>query len=271
MMLAFLWALAPKASAQVSQSEVVKSGKSQASLMAPSSFVHGGDLTVALMLKPEKNWHNYWVNPGDSGMATTVKWTLPEGLSAGPLEFPIPHQFESSGLVSFGYSEPVFLLTKIHVPEDFSAAEIMIKASVSWLTCNDNGCVPGDAKLQVDVKAGDAENADTVLPGVDSMIYPSDQSAKLKNAVAAEEGEFLVLSAEAAPDLDKLLVGELSAFFESNAIVEHGYAAKVSVEGRQLSIRAKKSEFFGEMPAEVAVVIIPKERANSLRLVFSKK
>lgn len=265
------FAVVAEASPRATRSEVVMSGKSQASLIAPSFFAPGEDFTVALLLDPEENWHNYWVNPGDSGMATTVEWTLPEGMSAGPLRFPVPHRFESGGLVGFGYSEPAFLLTKIHVPEGFSATEIEIKASVSWLACDDNGCVPGDAKLQVLVKAGDKMKAVSVLPGVDQTVYPSEMSGDLKNAIALEDEKFLVFTAEVSPDLEKLLAGELTTFFESSSIVDYGEAATVTLEGRQLSIRGKKSEFFGEMPAEVAVVAIPTERANSVRLVFSKK
>jgi DsbC/DsbD-like thiol-disulfide interchange protein len=48
----------------------------------------GGKVTVALKEQIRKNWHTYWLNPGDSGAPTTVNWHLPAGWTAGPLQWP---------------------------------------------------------------------------------------------------------------------------------------------------------------------------------------
>ena len=39
----------------------------------------GGTLTLALRLNADEHWHTYWKNPGDSGLATHIDWTLPDG------------------------------------------------------------------------------------------------------------------------------------------------------------------------------------------------
>ena len=36
---------------------------------------------VALRLKMADGWHTYWQNPGDSGLPTTITWTLPAGVT----------------------------------------------------------------------------------------------------------------------------------------------------------------------------------------------
>ena len=46
---------------------------------ATNSVEPGGTLTLALRLKADEHWHTYWKNPGDSGLATQIAWTLPEG------------------------------------------------------------------------------------------------------------------------------------------------------------------------------------------------
>jgi len=38
----------------------------------------------------EQDWHTYWVNAGDSGMATSLKWAPPPGFTAGPILWPYP-------------------------------------------------------------------------------------------------------------------------------------------------------------------------------------
>src|SRR5579875_3328169 len=50
----------------------------------------GGTLEAGLVLTLEENWHVYWVNAGDSGEPPKINWTLPKGISVGPLQFPAP-------------------------------------------------------------------------------------------------------------------------------------------------------------------------------------
>ena len=39
----------------------------------------GQSVWVALELDIRDGWHTYWRNPGDSGQATELRWTLPAG------------------------------------------------------------------------------------------------------------------------------------------------------------------------------------------------
>ena len=56
--------------------------KAEANLLSShTAIVPGETLYLALSLKPEKGWHTYWRNPGDSGAPTSVEWQLPKGVS----------------------------------------------------------------------------------------------------------------------------------------------------------------------------------------------
>ena len=55
-----------------------------------TAVVPGQPLTGATRLSMDRGWHTYWRNPGDSGLPTTLAWNLPQGLSAGPIEWPAP-------------------------------------------------------------------------------------------------------------------------------------------------------------------------------------
>src|SRR2546430_13979446 len=55
-----------------------------------TALAPGRPLTVALRLVMERGWHTYWQNPGESGLPTTLAWKLPNGLSAGPIQWPPP-------------------------------------------------------------------------------------------------------------------------------------------------------------------------------------
>jgi len=62
-----------------------------ASLVSSVDTVEPGHpFRVALRLVHRPTWHTYWVNPG-TGLATSIKWTLPPGWTAGDIEWPVPH------------------------------------------------------------------------------------------------------------------------------------------------------------------------------------
>ena len=68
-----------------------------------STIAPGGTLQAGLVLTMEEKWHVYWVNAGDSGEPPHIKWTLPTGLSAGPILFPPPSRLPLGPLMDFGY------------------------------------------------------------------------------------------------------------------------------------------------------------------------
>lgn len=125
-----------------------------------ASIQPGQPVEVGLRLVMDKGWHTYWINPGDSGLATTIKWTLPPGFTAGPIQWPTPHRISTPPLMSYGYEDEVLLITTIQVPKEVKpGTQVEFLAAVDWLECQDI-CLPGAAKLKLTlpVKATKAES-----------------------------------------------------------------------------------------------------------------
>ena len=99
-------------------------------------------------LTPRAGWHTYWQHPGESGMATELGWTLPQGFEVGPLEWSLPQRFEHEGIVTYGYESPAWLRQQIRVPERFSGQE-KLQLRVSWLCCDIERCLPGHETLEL--------------------------------------------------------------------------------------------------------------------------
>lgn len=113
------------------------------------SIQPGVPFWVALHLQMKEHWHTYWKNPGDSGLATIIDWTLSEGLTAGKIHWPYPQRLETPPLVSFGYEGEVLLLTKITVDPRLEAGPKQeIRAKADWLMCREE-CIPGKAELSL--------------------------------------------------------------------------------------------------------------------------
>jgi thiol:disulfide interchange protein/DsbC/DsbD-like thiol-disulfide interchange protein len=158
-----------------------------------SSIAPGQSFWVALEFNIRDGWHTYWRNPGDSGQATSLKWQLPPGFTAGDIVWTTPHRFELPPLVNYGYAKHAVHLVKITAPQDLkmgtpSGAPAVLSAKASWLVCSDV-CIPEDADLQVKLPvSGEMGAADPAaaalfaaarseLPGAE----PAATSARIQN------------------------------------------------------------------------------------------
>jgi thiol:disulfide interchange protein/DsbC/DsbD-like thiol-disulfide interchange protein len=109
----------------------------------------GQSIWVALELNIRDGWHTYWRNPGDSGQATTLAWTLPAGFTAGDIVWTTPHRFDLPPLVNYGYAGHAVHLVKITAPRELKSGPMaLLQAKASWLVCSDV-CIPEDAQLQL--------------------------------------------------------------------------------------------------------------------------
>jgi thiol:disulfide interchange protein DsbD len=109
---------------------------------------HGGEpvfLGVSFDIKP--GWHIYWKNPGGAGLATEIRWRLPEDADHGDLLWPLPVSFTQSGDIrGYGYEGSVVLATELRSATALPGTAV-VGASVSWLACKDV-CVLGSAELE---------------------------------------------------------------------------------------------------------------------------
>lgn len=122
-------------------------------------FQPGKALWVLVNFQIAPDWHLYWKNPGDAGVAPQIQWILPPAFYAGEPLWPSPERIEIGDSVIFGYSDGLKLLVPI-----FSSKVLMggstvdIKANISWVACS-RICVPGKAfvELSLPVKTENVE------------------------------------------------------------------------------------------------------------------
>src|SRR3954447_3387972 len=116
----------------------------KAQLLADVSAVAPGHpFDVGVLMKIDPGWDVYWQNPGDAGLATSVRFTLPDGWKASDLRFPLPTQFTVEHSVTYGYENEVMLLATITPPANARAGEnATISAAVAWLVCK-QVCING--------------------------------------------------------------------------------------------------------------------------------
>ena len=150
MVLPMLGALAIGASHACAQTSPPEGHHASASLVAEiRSIVPGQPFQIALRQQIQPGWHTYWLNPGDSGLPTTIEWALPQGFRAGPITWPTPKRIAYGPVVDYGYENEVLLPVTIDVPSDLaSGADVALSAHASWLVCSDT-CIPEDAEVRI--------------------------------------------------------------------------------------------------------------------------
>ncbi len=159
--------------ASVHAQEAPKARHTKVSLLAENDAVQPGrPLTLGIRLQMEPGWHTYWRNPGDSGLPTRVRWTLPAGFEAGEIGWPYPIRFPSGPLMNYGYAHEVLLPVEIRVPPAPDGREVHLAARVDWLECQEV-CLPGkeEVSLTLPVRAN-------VHPGPDAAAF-ADARARL--------------------------------------------------------------------------------------------
>ena len=119
----------------------------RATLLSETTAVQPGrTFWVGVRLEMQPGWHVYWKQPGDSGLPPRVKWSLPEGFTAGDLTFPYPQRFKESTLATYGYTGEVLLMVRMAAPPSLPQGTVELSGLTSWLECREK-CIPARVSL----------------------------------------------------------------------------------------------------------------------------
>ena len=137
----------------------------EAKAVASTARVEAGKpFDVGVLLRMQRGWHVYWLNPGESGLPTSVRWTAPEGYRVGPLRWPVPRRFEQpGGVVGYGYADAVLLRATVMPPATLaSSGPVPLRAEVGWLAC-ESLCIRGKKSLDLTLGPDGGTGADPAL------------------------------------------------------------------------------------------------------------
>ncbi|MFN3986608.1 MAG: protein-disulfide reductase DsbD family protein [Rhodocyclaceae bacterium] len=168
--------LANTAAAQLSGTETATPHVS-ARLVASAERVAPGDtVTIGLAKQIIPGWHTYWRNPGDSGLATEIAWSLPPGAQAGDIQWPAPQRHAFGPVMNYGYEGEVTLLTDVTIPADVRPGEpIPLRADVDWLVCEEV-CIPEQVTLTLEIPVGETTRG---------VAHPAIEQARAQLPLAA--------------------------------------------------------------------------------------
>lgn len=118
----------------------------------------GSTVYAAIEFTLDKDWHIYYKNPGDSGIAPTVKIKTPD-ISPGEILFPPPEKIIAASLTSYGYHGRVVLLVPLTVAAGTKPGKLKVEGKLDYLECRES-CLPAGGDFSFDLSIGDTALAD---------------------------------------------------------------------------------------------------------------
>lgn len=170
----------------------VRTERLEAELVPMSAWAApGSTVIVAVRHEIAEGWHTYWRNPGDSGGATELDWTLPPGFEAGDILWPLPERQPIADLMNYGYSGEVYLPVPVSVPADARpGSTLSLRVHAAFLVCSDEMCVPEDAELALDlpVREGAAPLAGAHGRTLEEIVAAAPRPAGIEATIYGEGG-----------------------------------------------------------------------------------
>jgi len=264
-------ALSTRAIALNSLKNVVQTEQIRAELMAhaPDGVDPGKTVWLGLQLTHQPAWHTYWKNAGDSGQPTSLTWTLPVGVLAGDIAWPVPKKLPIGDLVNYGYEDNVLLPVPLTITPDFKpsvlAPDLEVKLHASWLVCKLE-CVPqdGDFVLHLPTKGSTALNSAQFEAAFKAQPTTLKQAASIRI-----EGQHLKVS---VPNLPASVQGQMLDFFpETPEVIETSAPWKQSWQGATWTATVPISPQRGNSPALMPLVLTTQIDGQRLGFATSAK
>jgi len=244
----------------------LRAATTQVRLVLPTDAVAPGQTVLAgVRLKMAPMWHTYWRNAGDAGAPTEIEWSLPPGITAGEIQWPIPEKTRFGDLLTYDYHDEVVLLVPLSVSADAAPGPRELKAEVSWLECEVQ-CVKGsgDVSAKLTIGPGGKPTAEAAL--IESWKGKLPKSGSDIPAKAAWSG---------APDGDSRGIEiewpprNAKAQYDFYPFAGKGFevAAKTEVlpnAGGKARLKKAVTKYEGDWPAEISGLLIEKTGSESV-------
>ena len=167
-------------------------------LLSHETVKPGETVMAALEVTSNPKWHTYWRNPGDAGIATSIEWELPQGITAGAIQWPVPKKTELLSLGSYAYEGTEYLLIPLTIGANIPAGAVQLKGKVSWLECAET-CNPRNAEVQASLTIGGESKASAAASIVEKARRnlprsnaPFDVKASWENTAEAKKRNLVI-------------------------------------------------------------------------------
>ncbi len=230
---------------------------------APQGVLPGQPLWLGLVLEHQPHWHTYWKNPGDSGLPTTLAWTLPAGFKAGEIDWPTPSRLPIGPLMNHGYEGRLLLPVKVEVPAGYAGDTLSVKLRADWLVCKDV-CIPEGGDFALDIPTRSAFAAHGADFEAAFAARPRTLAETKASATVGRDG----LALEVA-GLPAAWAGKAIEFFpEAPGVLDNALPRQAAWDGARWRVRVPLSDQRIDTPARMDAVLVAAGEKAGVRVGF---
>ena len=223
-----------------------------------AQITEGSGFRIGVNFVPEDGWHIYWLNPGDTGLAPEINWTVSGAKSSdfSEIQWPFPELIKVAHLTDYGMHGQTLLFSNASIQRDNpQQSEITIHAKVSWLVCQES-CIPGDANLSLSLPL--AQQAQVNLSKASyfeqaSSAVPQKLSVLSSSAIRKGDHLDMVVYAQSLIFKDAKTV---DVYVKNTNVVHNGEPLKISWRANRLEWQSALSEYFNVAPETIQVVLV---------------
>jgi len=157
--------------------------------------IPGTPFYVGLHLQMPEGYHTYWKGNGIVGVATQIDWSLPEGFTAAPIEWPVPMRVDMISISAHGYHDEVLLPIRITPPKELTGDTVVLKGNAIWMCCA-KSCHPGFQPLEITLPV--ARNTEAGGPQKNADWAPKFDASRSRQPQTSEDWETQVLQVTAS-------------------------------------------------------------------------
>jgi thiol:disulfide interchange protein DsbD len=229
-------------------------------LLSAESAKPGDTIWAGVQMKMPTNWHTYWKNSGDSGSPTEIEWALPDGITAGEIQWPLPRKeitpVGDTKFITYVFDDEVVLLVPLKIASNIPPGEKSMSAKISWQEC-ETLCVLGNANVAAALNVGNESKSSADLSFVQVWQKKLPTTSEFKTLVSSLEkidadSASLFLTADAR--------GTWDFFPYTNDVAEIGGETDFNSSDTSFLLRKQIKKTGADWPEEISGVLVKLEK-----------
>ena len=224
------------------------------------SIQPGETFSVALHITHAAAWHTYWKHPGIVGVATQLKWTLPDGFEVGDIQWPPPERVPMATLTAYGYEREVLLIVDIKPPANLKrGANVTLSAAGAWMACA-RTCHPGFGDFAITLPVAKTEEKPDFDPAwrerfeAERSTFPTDLN-NWTATVAEESPTEIVLTLRPKSGSQIQAIDDVYFFSYDHQVDSDAKQVVAIASDGAIEFRLTRPDFAPDDPSELAGLI----------------
>jgi len=225
------------------QSLPVDTGKVTSSLISSHDTIAAGQsFYIALRTELDDGWHIYWRNPGDSGEPMHLDWSLPDGVKAGQINWPLPYTIPTGPIVNYGFEGAPLFPVEFTAPTNAKAGDILtVSAQFYYLVCKDV-CIPENGEADILIEIGEPVSDTVWGPQIETALIETPRKSGISGSISKiDDGVDMRFT-----DMPNGDFSDAYFFPYELGILQHSQAQDIHLGTRGISLKTGADYLWGE-------------------------